>query len=121
MSNVPAWLLVVTGLGGGAVGTIITTYGTQTYQRREARAAGRETLRYAEDLAYVQSEHKDIKATLARLETSAMLAGLPRKLTELHREGRMRHWVLTMVPVTGDQEAITQHKSDQIVNGSVAH
>jgi hypothetical protein len=37
MSNAPDWLLVVTGLNGGAIGAVVTTYGTQIKERRAAR------------------------------------------------------------------------------------
>lgn len=120
MTSIPDWLLILTGLGGGVVGSVITTYGTQTRQRREARSAAREAIRYAEDLFLHQPEHRDITAALARLENSAMLVGLPRRLTELHREARMRFWVIRTVPVTGDPEAISQHQSEGLVSGRVS-
>src|SRR5436305_5376134 len=35
MSTTPDWLLIATGLGAGVVGSVITTYGTQTRERRQ--------------------------------------------------------------------------------------
>lgn len=119
MSNVPDWLLVVTGLGGGVAGAVVTTYGTQTKERRQTRAQARNAIRIAENLAYRTPAHLEITAALARLETSAMLAGLSRGLTELHREARMRHWVLTGPAHADDPERLT--KKETVTSGRVAH
>jgi uncharacterized membrane protein len=50
MSTTPDWLLIVTGLGAGVVGSVITTYGTQTRERRQARAQSREAIRQVQNL-----------------------------------------------------------------------
>ena len=88
--------LIFTTLGAGAVGALITTYGTQTRARLQARATAREAIRQAENLGKTPPTvaYQAITAALDNLEISAMIAGLPRPLTELYRETRMRHWVL---------------------------
>jgi hypothetical protein len=84
----PSWVtLIFTTLGAGAVGSIITTYGSQTRERRAARAQARDCLRRAVNLARTLNPlHADITAALDELDTSAMIAGLPRGLVDLHRE-----------------------------------
>lgn len=94
-----AWAtLAFTTLGGGAVGSIVTTYASQSRERRRARADAREAIRKADCLAAdpPRSPHNDFIAALDNLETAAMLAGLPRALTELHREACEWHWVLAI-------------------------
>jgi len=86
MSTTPDWLLIVTGLGAGVVGSVITTYGTQTRERRQARAQSREAIRQVQNLIVSQPTYEQLTAALDKLETSAMLAGLPRNLTGLNRE-----------------------------------
>lgn len=90
-----AWAtLAFTTLGGGVVGSIVTTYASQSRERRRARADAREAIRKADRLATdpPRTVHNDFIAALDNLETAAMLAGLPRALTELHREACERHW-----------------------------
>lgn len=87
MSNVPAWLLVITGLGSGFLGSVITTYGTQTRERRQARATARDALRHAEGIhdrsvryvgGKIEPSFQQLTDALNEFETAAMLAGLPR-------------------------------------------
>jgi hypothetical protein len=86
MSTTPDWLLIVTGLGAGVVGSVITTYGTQTRERRQARAQSREAIRQVQNLIVSPPTYEQLTAALDNLETSAMLAGLPKNLTGLNRE-----------------------------------
>jgi hypothetical protein len=42
--------IILTALGSGALGSIITTYGTQTRERRQARTQARDAIRRVENL-----------------------------------------------------------------------
>jgi hypothetical protein len=106
----PSWLtLALTALISGAAGSVITTYGSQTRERRQARVAARQAINDAENLAYHQPDQKQINTALDTLDTAALLAGLPRKLIWLNRSARMRHWVIaqgTYLPGdTGQRQA----------------
>jgi len=79
-------LIILTALGSGALASIITTYGTQTRERRQARAQVREAIRRAQDLLSHVCASEQLTVALDSLETSAMLAGLPQYLTILHRD-----------------------------------
>ena len=78
--------IILTAVGSGALGSIITTYGTQTRERRQARAQAREAIRQVQSLTVPVPTYEQLTAALDNLETSAMLAGLPEKLTALNRE-----------------------------------
>ena len=78
--------IILTALGSSVLGSIITTYGTQTRERRQARAQAREAIRQVQDLTFPVPTHEQLSAALGNLETNAMLAGLPKKLTGLNRE-----------------------------------
>jgi len=86
-----AWVpIVLTAIGSGALGSVITAYGTQTRERRQARAQAREASARCRT-----SPSRGAPGAGRRhawqLETSAMLAGLPKKLTALNRQAR-RWW-----------------------------
>lgn len=76
--------IVLTALGSGALGSIITTYGTQTRERRQARAQAREAIRQVQKLMFQVPTHEQLTAALDNLETSAILARLPKRLTGLN-------------------------------------
>ncbi len=78
--------IILTALGSGALGSIITTYGTQTRERRQARAPAREAIRQVQNLTFPVPTHEQLTAALDNLETSVMLARLPKRLTGLNRE-----------------------------------
>jgi len=85
--------LLLTTLGAGAAGAIITTYGAQASDRRAARAKARECLSKAENLSEGGDiSHEEITAAMDELEISAMIARLPRTLVDLHRVARVRLW-----------------------------
>jgi hypothetical protein len=89
MGSTPTdWVtLALTTLGGGAVGSIVTTYTSQTRERRQARSDAREAITRAEKVAFLRNEDAFHDA-LETLETKAMLAGMPRHLTTLYRKAR---------------------------------
>jgi hypothetical protein len=90
--------LAFTTPGGGAVGSVITAYSSQSRQRRQARSDARQAIRKADRLAAdpPRTPRPDFTTGLDDLDTAAGLAGLPRALTELHREACERHWVLAV-------------------------
>jgi hypothetical protein len=102
MASAPTdWVtLVLTTLGGGAVGSIVATYTGQTRERRQARSEAREAIMRAEKVASPASTDAFGDA-LETLETKAMLASMPRHLTTLYRKARehqlqyqARSWVI---------------------------
>jgi hypothetical protein len=78
--------IILTALGSGALGSIITTYGTQTRERRQARTQARDAIRRVQNLTFPVPTREQLTVGLDNLETSAMLARLPKKLTSLNRE-----------------------------------
>lgn len=78
--------ILVTAVGTGVVSSLIATYGTQTRERRQARAQAREAIRDVQNLLFEVPTYHQLDAALAKLETSAMLAGLPQRLTALNRD-----------------------------------
>jgi hypothetical protein len=114
MSSAPDWLLILTGLGSGVIGSVVTTYGTQTKERREARAQARDALRDVEDIGFArkpstapsvsrrrQKDPQELETALGKFETSAMLARLPRSLIELHSEARRRRLASDIARASG--------------------
>src|SRR5262249_12003531 len=76
MTNWP--LLVFATLGGGATGAVITTYGTQTHERRAAWTEVRARARHAAYLARQDSTSEDeIRPALTEVENAAFTAGVP--------------------------------------------
>jgi len=123
MSSEPSgWLpLVLTTLGAGAIGAVISTYGTQTRERRHARAAAREALRDVENLTPSPDTRERVAAALDAFDTSAMLAGLPRQVTALHREARLRSCWYPDIPLAGDSSKAAEYEDTQRVTRRVAH
>jgi hypothetical protein len=60
--------LVLTGLGGGVLGAAVTTYGSQTRERREARAQARETIRQVRTLVNTNASRSEITHALDDFE-----------------------------------------------------
>jgi hypothetical protein len=95
-------VLALTTVGAGAAGSIVTTYGTQSRERRVARAQARECLRQAENIAQAAStSHEQITKAMDDLESAAMIAGLPRALVDLHRIARVRSWAASHATTPG--------------------
>jgi hypothetical protein len=87
--------IVIAAIGSGALSSVITAYGTQTRERRQARAQAREAIRQVQNLTYPLPTQEQVGRALDNLETSAMLAGLPKKLTALNRQALWIHWQIT--------------------------
>jgi hypothetical protein len=103
---VSTWLTLIVGLGAGAAGAIITTWGGQTRERRQARTDVRDALRQATqaiqatETAIEAGQYAghgplpgihEVRQALDNLETRAMLAGLPRSLVRLHHDATLTH------------------------------
>jgi hypothetical protein len=80
--------IILTAVISGSLGSVITTYGTQTGERRKARAEAREAIRQVQALIYPVPSREQLAAALDNLDTRAMLAGLPEKLTALNRDAQ---------------------------------
>jgi hypothetical protein len=78
--------IVLTGLGSGVVGSVITTYGSQIRERRQARTQAREGIRNIQQILYGTSTQEELIVVLDGFETIAMLAGLPERLTRINRD-----------------------------------
>jgi len=97
---VTGWLpLVFTTLGGGAVGSLIASYGSQARERRAARSEAMAFLQRFE-IARGRKPATDNDfddSDLAELETRCLLAGMPRYLVDLYKQvnesGRYRGYV----------------------------
>ena len=82
--------LLLTTLGGGVIGSVVTLFGSQTRERRQARAEARKAITRAEKVA-LHGPEEEFEPALEDLETTAMLAAFPRFLTDLYRKGREDH------------------------------
>ena len=65
-------------------------FGSQTHERRQARAEARKAITRAEKAA-LRGTDDAFDAALEDLETAAMLAAFPRFLTDLYRKARKAH------------------------------
>ncbi len=110
--------IIVTALASGGLGSVVTPYGTQTRERRQARAEAREAIRRVQELLYPLPNREHLSAALDNLETSVMLAGLPKNLTGLNREALyIRQEILASVaeerPVDDDTSFAVEHIADE--------
>ena len=133
MTNWPT--LILTTLGGGAVGSLITTYAAQSTDRRTARAKARADLTTAENLSKSSGtgeiSHNQITAAMDDLDISAMIARLPRDLVALHRIARVRLWAARYAaspgedPTARDPAAITSARvgieAGQLLSAAMWH
>jgi len=114
--------LLFTTLGGGVVGSIVATYGSQTRERRQARAEAREAIKRAEKAA-VHGTYEDFDAALEDLETRAMLAGLPRFVMNLYRKARTAqryyHRCYEEAEKEIEENASKRNKADMWLAGSI--
>ena len=118
MSGVPVgWLpLVFTTLGGGAVGSLIASYGSQARDRRAARS---EAMAFLQRFEIARSRKPVIDGNdfddndLAELETRCLLAGIPRYLVDLYKQvnesGRYRGY-RKADPAIGEVEDLVRHE-----------
>ena len=84
MSTVTGWIpLVLTTFFGGAVGSLVTTYGSQTGERRNARSRVRAEIHRTSSVVRKQNEAQ-LSESLNDFEITAMLAGLPEGWVQLY-------------------------------------
>jgi hypothetical protein len=75
------WLTFVASLiGGGVIGTLVSTYVTAGRDKREARAKVRELLAETEDLRWLDADYAEFRKALTRLESAAIIARFDRAL-----------------------------------------
>jgi hypothetical protein len=118
------WVTIAfTTLGAGAVGAIITTYGTQIKDRRATRAKARDSLRRVERATNRATliTHPVMVAALDDLDTCAMLAGLPEGLVNFHREATMRYWVKITSAAPAINGNIQLPSAETLTAGRVSH
>jgi hypothetical protein len=70
-------------IGGGVVGTVISTYVTTGREGRAARAKVRECLADTEDLRWLDSDYQEFRKAISRLDSAALIARFDRSL--IHR------------------------------------
>ena len=70
-------------IGGGVVGTAISTYVTSGREGRAARAKVREFLADTEDLRWLDADYQEFRKALSRLDSAALIARFDRSL--IHR------------------------------------
>jgi hypothetical protein len=82
----PSWLtLVLTTLSAGAIGSIITTYGSQARERRDARKEALARLADADRAAgQPSSDRKAIVDAGRAVGTAALLAGVPMYIADTY-------------------------------------
>jgi hypothetical protein len=85
MSTVTGWFpLVLTTFFGGAVGALVTTYGSQTGERRKVRSRARTELHQASSAGFRRQSEAQLIESLNDFEITAMLAGLPEGWVQLY-------------------------------------
>jgi hypothetical protein len=118
-----SWVLVVTAsLGSGAVAALVTTYGSQTRERRAARVELASCLRRVEQMARhpgtSQEYHRRLVSALDDLESAMLVAALPYYLAAFYRDVRMLAYATRF---TEPQEDSHLPRSHQLISGRVAH
>lgn len=82
-NTTPAWLIIISSIvGGGVVGSIVSTYITSGREARVARAKVRERLFVAEHLRWADSDYQEFRQAISKLEATALIARTPRELVQ---------------------------------------
>lgn len=86
-----SWVtLVFTNLLAGATGAVITTHGTQSRARRDARGQVRTCLQHVETLARQPGvSPSDLASSVAQVEDAAFIAAVPRRVIAIYRDARL--------------------------------
>ena len=80
-AGTPIWVTVVVAIvGGGVVGSLISTYVTSGREGRQARAKVRECLFDTEDTRWTDTDYKLFREAVSRLEAAALIAKAPREI-----------------------------------------
>jgi hypothetical protein len=117
------WVLVLlAALGSGALGSVVTTYGTQARERRAARGEARSCLLRVEQLARrtdtSQDYHGRLLAVLDDLEGAMLIAALPQYLATFYRDVRLLSYA---TQATEPPEERRKPRSHWVVSSRVAH
>jgi hypothetical protein len=80
-TGTPAWVMIAGSIvGGGVVGSLISTYVTSGREGRQARAKVRECLFDTENTRWTDTDYKLFREAVSRLEASALIARAPREI-----------------------------------------
>ncbi len=119
MSSWP--LLVFTTLGAGAAGAIITTYGTQSRDRRSAWAEVRLRVARAEYLAREAStSREEMMRALAEVEQAAFTAAVPWHVVAIYRSARIADFDAVMEQRSDPYNRRDAHSIDARISGRAA-
>jgi hypothetical protein len=114
--------VVAASLGSGAAAAIVTTYGSQTRERRAARVELAACLRRVEQLARQpatsQEYHVRLVSALDDLETAMLVAALPYYLVAFYRDVRLLAYATRFTESAQERD---QTRSHQLIAGRVAH
>ena len=82
-TGTPAWVIIVTSIvGGGVVGSLVSTYVTSGREGRQARAKVRECLFETENTRWTDTDYKLFREAVSRLEATALIAKAPREIIQ---------------------------------------
>lgn len=80
-TGTPAWITIAASIvGGGVVGSLISTYVTSGREGRQARAQVPECLFNTENTRWTDTDYKLFREAVSRLEASALMARAPREI-----------------------------------------
>ena len=75
----PLWAtIIISVVSSGLVASLVSTYLTNGRESRSARAKVRERLSETEDTRWMDADYQEFRKALSRLESSALIAGVPR-------------------------------------------
>jgi hypothetical protein len=101
-SSSPIWLTLITAvIGGGIVGSIVSTFLSTGKDGRESRAKARECLSRVEDARWEDTEYREFRKLLSEFESSALIARTPQDLVKRY----------TYLAELGRREALRAHEN----------
>jgi hypothetical protein len=131
MSSDPSgWLpLILSTFGGGVVGSLLTTYTSQTHERRSARVQVRVCL----GKVYAASRDPQLKELIEAVEElyqAGMIAGLPEELLQLHGKVKLLYRIHKGAPgdyQLGEAERVSplveflHTRTNRLLNAATRH
>lgn len=80
-TGTPTWVIITVSIvGGGVVGSLVSTYITSSREGRQARAKVRECLFDTENTRWTDADYKEFRQAISRLEATALIAKAPREI-----------------------------------------
>lgn len=77
----PTWLTITLSIvGGGVVGSLVSSYLTSSRDGRQARAKVQECLFETEDTRWTDTDYREFKRAASRLEAAALIAKAPHEI-----------------------------------------